>query len=64
MTYGEVIAHFGSQAQAARALGINQASVSVWRLRGVPLGRQYQLEIVTTGALKVDEPLRRLKASA
>ena len=52
MTKDQAIAHFGTQAALARALGIQRAAVHGWR--GVPLGRQYQLEVLTGGALKAD----------
>lgn len=51
MTKDEVIAHFGSQAAAAEALGIKQPSVANW---GDPLPelRQLELERLTKGALR------------
>jgi DNA-binding transcriptional regulator YdaS (Cro superfamily) len=47
----DAIVHFGSQAALARALGITQPSVAGWG-DVVPLGRQYQLEVITSGALR------------
>lgn len=63
MTYQEAIEHFGTQAKLAAALGIAQPTVSCWD-RVVPPAYQYQLEIITAGALRVDEELRRAKAAA
>mgnify|MGYP000868803193 CR=1 FL=1 len=51
MTYDELIGHFGSQAAAARALGVKQPSVWAWR-NGIPYLRQLDIEQKTGGALK------------
>lgn len=51
----DAVAHFGSQAALARALGITQPSVAGWG-DVVPLGRQYQLEVLTSGALRAARP--------
>lgn len=50
----EVIAHFGSISKTARALGITHVSVISWG-EEIPELRAYQVEVVTKGALKVDE---------
>lgn len=55
MTYQELIAYFGSQSKAAKAIGINQSSVSLWKAVGIPALRQLHIEKVTNGALKADE---------
>lgn len=57
MTYDDAIKHFGSQAKLARALNVRQPSVYEWRERGIPLVRQYQIERITLGRLRVDDPL-------
>jgi transcriptional repressor of cell division inhibition gene dicB len=49
----DVIAHFGSQAAVARALGIAQPSVATWPEEPPPL-RQLQLERLTSGKLRAD----------
>lgn len=49
------IKHFGSAAELARRLGINRQSVHDWGDE-VPLGRQFQLEILTNGALRAKRP--------
>jgi len=54
------IQHFGSKAALARALGIKPPSVYDWG-ELVPLGRAYELQAITQGALQVD---RALYASA
>lgn len=56
MDFETVISHFGTQQKAAAALGINQSSVAAWRRSGIPLPRQYQIEVVSGGALKVSSP--------
>lgn len=53
MDMKQVVTYFGSQAAAARALGIRQASVSEWTRRVPPL-RQLQIERITQGRLRAD----------
>lgn len=52
MEYEDLIRHFGSQAEAARALGLKPPSVSEWKKKGVPHPRQAQYELLTKGKLK------------
>lgn len=47
------IAHFGSAAALAKALGISAAAVSDWN-EIIPEGRAYQLQVLTSGMLRVD----------
>lgn len=61
MTYDEVIAHYGSQDAAAKACGIKQPSVAAWKESGIPGPRQFQIEVLTGGALKAE---RQEKAAA
>lgn len=66
MTPREVIDFYGTQKHAAAAIGISQASVSEWVSNGyVPLGRQYELQVLTGGRLKADpESIRSAKEAA
>lgn len=54
MTKNEAIQHFGGVSALARALGINRWAIYQWGDRP-PEGRQYQLELMTGGALKADK---------
>lgn len=57
MTPRDVIDHFVTQTATAEALGIAQSSVAGWVAAGrVPIGRQYQIELATGGALKAEKP--------
>ena len=58
MTYNDALHHFGTQVKLAAALGITQPTVSAWKGE-IPDAYQYQLEIITAGALRVEEHLRR-----
>ena len=49
-----VIEHFGTKAAVARALGVSMAAVSQWG-EMVPVGRAYQIEVITGGALKASK---------
>lgn len=47
----EAVKHFGSKANLARALGIKRQAVVQWG-EYVPLGRAYQIQVLTGGKLK------------
>lgn len=51
MEFDQLIAYFGTQAKVAEALGMTQGSISAWRKAGIPVPRQYQIEVLTKGAL-------------
>lgn len=51
MTTQEVIEHFGGVRELAQALGLTTAAIYAWG-RHPPIGRQFELEIRTKGALK------------
>ena len=55
MTYEQLIAHFGSQAEAARVIGIKPPSVCEWQKNGIPELRQIQIERLTKGKLRADK---------
>ena len=66
MDLAEVVSHFGTQQKAAAALGMTQGSISAWR-DGIPIPRQYQIEVLTNGALLADrqqQPTQDAQASA
>lgn len=55
----DVVEYFGSQTAAAKALGTFQPEVSRWVKMGyVPRLRQYQIEKLTRGKLKVSEEVK------
>ena len=51
-----VVKHFGNATKLAEALGLTKAAVSQWG-DTVPLLRAYQIERLTNGELKVQEPV-------
>lgn len=62
MKKDDVIAHFGSQAAAARALNISKQAIQDWG-PVIPEGMAYKTQVVTGGKLQVDPSVyRRLKA--
>lgn len=64
MTPEEAKEHFGSQSAVARVLGVAASSVSEWFTAGrIPLGRQYQLELASSGALRAEKPANRCMPS-
>ena len=55
MTPKQVVEFFETQRKAAKALGVTQQAVARWVSSGeVPSIRQYQIEKITNGKLKVD----------
>jgi len=54
MKKSEAVAHYKSMAALARALGITTAAVAQWD--EIPGPRQYQIEVLTDGALKAERP--------
>ena len=55
MDYKSLIRHFKTQQLAANALGLDQSTISGWR-SGIPLLRQYQIQVVTSGKLRAKRP--------
>lgn len=51
MTYQELIEYYGTQAEAARRLGLSQPSVHEWQERTIPFDRQCQIQVETGGKL-------------
>jgi hypothetical protein len=55
MTPNDLRQHFGFQVAISRAVGISEQAVSRWFRRDrVPLGRQYEIQILTGGKLRAD----------
>lgn len=49
------IHHFGNASNLAQALGVSKAAISQWGQK-VPQLRAYQIERITNGKLKAEEP--------
>lgn len=54
MKKSDAIKHFGGIVQLAEVLGIRPQAISQWS-ENIPLGRAYQLQILTKGKLKVSD---------
>jgi hypothetical protein len=55
MNMQDLISHFGSQTAAAKAIGTSIQVVSSWKTKGrIPLGRQYEIQVLTGGQLRAD----------
>lgn len=52
-----IVAHFGSVAETAQALGCTTQAVYYWRTR-IPRGRALQIEAITRGKLKAVDLVR------
>lgn len=50
----DAVSHFGTQERLAKALGIQQGSISSWDRELIPLARALQVEKLTHGKLKAD----------
>ena len=64
MTRKDIIKYFGTQAEAARRLGVAPQTILEWEFVGVPDGRQYQVELATKGRLRASKPADRLSVAA
>lgn len=53
MTTTQAIDYFGGVTSLARAIGIRRVAVYQWG-EYPPVGRQYQLEVLTNGALRAE----------
>lgn len=57
MTPSQAIAYFGSKSALAAALQISHSAVYKWEKHGsIPLDRQSEIEVRTSGALRADIP--------
>ncbi|AKE70313.1 hypothetical protein CSB95_0519 [Pseudomonas aeruginosa] len=54
MNMNEAIQHFGSKKKLAEALGIRPSAVTQWG-DSIPVGRQYQLQVISKNKLKADQ---------
>lgn len=54
MKKSDAVAHFGSSVKLAKAINVTKGAISQWG-EVVPLGRAYQIELITKGKLKVEE---------
>lgn len=51
MTLQDCIKHYGSRNNIAKALGIKRQAITRWK-EGVPVRRQFELEILSRGKLR------------
>ena len=58
MTIDDAIKHYGTPGKLAAAINVNPAAISNWKRRGnvIPASTQYQLQVLTKGRLKADQP--------
>lgn len=55
MTYSQLVDHYGTEAEAVRALGIPQTTINAWSASGIPSWRQHQIEALTDGKLRASK---------
>lgn len=53
--YEKVIAYFGSQVKAAKALGISPAAIAQWKGKAIPPRRAIQIEALSQGKIKASD---------
>lgn len=54
MKIEDVTAFFGSKSKLAEALGVSPSAATQWR-DNIPVGRQYQIQVITNGKFKAAE---------
>jgi transcriptional repressor of cell division inhibition gene dicB len=55
MNKKDVLSYFGGVNKTAKALGITHVAVGKWS-DTIPKGRAYQIEVLTGGKLKAEQP--------
>jgi hypothetical protein len=55
MDIDKLIKHFGSVKEMAKALDVYPQAIYQWKEGGIPLLRQYQIQVVTKGRFKAIE---------
>lgn len=63
MKTADAVKHFGTATRLAEELGISGAAVSMWG-EEIPLGRAYQLQVLTKGVLQAVPAEPKTKAAA
>lgn len=58
MKTAEAAKYFGNKTKLARALGCWHTTISSWG-EYPPLGRQYQIQALTNGALTATQPIQK-----
>lgn len=67
MTPEQLIRHFGTQIETAKALGLAQPTVADWVKQGwIPWPRQFHAQVITGGRLQADavDPKKVAKTEA
>ena len=67
VTYDDLISHYKTESDAARAIDVPRQTVHRWKKTGgVPLEQQVKYEVATGGTLKADLPdsIREARAVA
>jgi hypothetical protein len=54
MKFQDLVDHFGTQRKVAEALGISKQLASYWKRAGIPIGRQYEIQVLTGGKFRAD----------
>jgi hypothetical protein len=55
MKYDDVVSHFGTPSDAARALGVDRRLVDGWKKRRIPTKHQLKARQLSDGVLVPDE---------
>jgi hypothetical protein len=61
VNFKQLIKRFGTQAEIAKQFSppLAASTVCMWQTRGIPRGRQVELELLTKGDLKADKPAKK-----
>ena len=52
MKFQDLKNHFGKQVDLAKVLNVTPQAVNRWKDMGIPVPRQFQIEVLTNGKLK------------
>lgn len=52
MDYKDILAYYGTAAHCGRRIGLRRQAVHRWKQAGIPVGRQFQIEVESGGRLR------------
>ena len=61
MTLDEVIAHYGTEREAAYRLGYSEQALQHWKKKGIPTKTQKYIELMTRKKLLADKAVKPSK---
>ena len=58
MTTDDLIKYYGTAGDAQREVGVSRQLFGIWKEKGIPKGRQFEIHFRTGGKLKIDPKMK------